>query len=423
MKLKLLAVALIAFCFRADAQQIELPLAGNAFSSQTYQSRSIGRNGISRWTDNSEKFTAYFRTTQKGDLSLSLKNVRLDGEAEIAISIKGERKSLKITKSEAEIAVGNWEIKDTGYVAIELSGIKKSGYYFPSIETILLSGKALSGEVVYVKDNTDNLFHFGRRGPSTHLNYELPKNTKMEWFYNEVTIPEGMDPIGSYFMANGFGEGYFGMQVNSATERRVLFSVWSPFHTDNPKEIPDNQRIKLIKKGDDVRGGEFGGEGSGGQSVKIYNWQAGNTYKFLLRVRPVANNYTEYTAYFYAPEQGQWNLIACFERPETTTYARRLHSFLECFSPNMGAVTRQGTFDNQWVCDTNGKWYELNKARFTYDATAAKGYRKDYQGGLYAKGGFYLKIDGFFNDFTTYNTLFERKPNGKSPQIDFSKLP
>ena len=30
-------------------------------------------------------------------------------------------------------------------------------------------------------------------------------------------------------MANGFGEGYFGIQVNGPNERRVLFSVWSPF--------------------------------------------------------------------------------------------------------------------------------------------------------------------------------------------------
>jgi hypothetical protein len=47
----------------------------------------------------------------------------------------------------------------------------------------------------------------------------------------EITVPVGQDPIGSYFMANGFGEGYFGFQVNSKTERRVLFSVWSPFRT------------------------------------------------------------------------------------------------------------------------------------------------------------------------------------------------
>jgi hypothetical protein len=36
---------------------------------------------------------------------------------------------------------------------------------------------------------------------------------EIEWFYSELTVPEGSDVIGSYFMANGFSEGYFGIQV------------------------------------------------------------------------------------------------------------------------------------------------------------------------------------------------------------------
>ena len=75
-------------------------------------------------------------------------------------------------------------------------------------------------------------------------------------------------------MANGFGEGYFGMQVNSENERRILFSVWSPFKTDNPKEIPDDHKITLNKVGQQVKTGEFGNEGSGGQSYMKYNWSA-----------------------------------------------------------------------------------------------------------------------------------------------------
>lgn len=35
-------------------------------------------------------------------------------------------------------------------------------------------------------------------------------------------------------------------------------------------------------------------------------------------------------------------------------------------------------------------WTELNKAIFTYDNTAAKGYRMDFAGGI-ADGKFYLK--------------------------------
>ena len=45
-----------------------------------------------------------------------------------------------------------------------------------------------------------------------------------------------------------------------------------PFKTDNPKEIPDDHKITLNKVGQQVKTGEFGNEGSGGQSYMKYNW-------------------------------------------------------------------------------------------------------------------------------------------------------
>jgi hypothetical protein len=408
------------------AQQIVLPLGGNAYSSKKTENRRSGAitdEGITRWTDPQEVFTAYFRATNKGTLKIDLNDFKVVGTAEIEFSINNKKIPIKLSEGMTAASVGMWDITDTGYIAIKIKGISKSAAQFPSISSLNLWGEPATGNVVYVKSKEDGLFHFGRRGPSTHLNYEFPKNTDVEWFYNEVTIPIGEDKIGSYFMANGFAHGYFGIQVNSETERRVLFSVWSPFTTDNPKEIPEDHKIKLIKKGENVKGGEFGGEGSGGQSYMQYQWKAGNTYKFLLHAKPVANNYTEYSAYFFAPELKQWQLIASFQRPQTQTYIKQPYSFLENFSPNMGDVTRTGTYGNQWVCDTKGNWTEVDKAYFTYDATARKGYRKDYQGGIHQNGNFYLKIDGFFNDFTTYRTLLTRRKTGEQPKINFSKLP
>jgi hypothetical protein len=47
----------------------------------------------------------------------------------------------------------------------------------------------------------------------------------------------------------------FLFQVNSSTERRILFSVWSPCRTDDPKLIPTDEQIKLVKKGKNVHTG------------------------------------------------------------------------------------------------------------------------------------------------------------------------
>ncbi|RZJ64794.1 MAG: DUF3472 domain-containing protein, partial [Flavobacterium sp.] len=336
-------------------------------------------------------------------------------------------------------ALGEWEITDTGYVAIEIKGLSASSGQFPNIASLQLGGTAITDKTSYVKSNEGNFFYWGRRGPSVHLNYEVPKDIEAEWFYNEITVPAGEDIVGSYYMANGFAEGYFGIQVNSATERRVLFSVWSPFTTDDPKSIPESHQIKMLKKGTDVYTGEFGNEGSGGQSYLKYNWKAGSTYKFLLHAKPGTpelkpknadgtvdieyklDSTTTYTAYFFAPELNQWKLIASFKRPKTQTYIKRPHSFLENFIPEMGDKKRKVLFGNQWICDTKGNWVELDKATFTIDNTGRVNYRKDYSGGLDGSN-FFLQNCGFFNNFTLPKTTFTKPKTNNKPIIDFRKL-
>ena len=142
------------------------------------------------------------------------------------------------------------------------------------------------------------MFYWGRRGPSVHLRYETPAERQLQYAYSELTVPPRQDPIGSFSMANGFREGYFGIQVNGPDERRVLFSIWSPFRTDNPRDIPEDQQIVALGRGPDVRIGEFGNEGSGGQSILVYPWKVGNTYRFLTEVEPDGQVNTIYTSWF-----------------------------------------------------------------------------------------------------------------------------
>ncbi len=417
-------LVLVVFCHSALAQnaQITVPLAGNAFASDT-KNTSVTKNGIENWTDTETSFKVYVRVAKKGTLAVALNQLsKISGTYELAVSINNQVKKVSITEKRPSLAVGEWIIKDTGYVTIHLKRIKKSAPQFPTIGSLLLSGTAIDSKTTFVKDNDGNFFYWGRRGPSVHLSYELPEKTDIEWFYNEITVPKGEDVQGSYFMANGFAEGYFGIQVNSPTERRILFSVWSPFQTDNPKEIPESHKIKLLRKGKDVFTGEFGNEGSGGQSYLKFNWIAGQTYSFLTQVMPSADNYTTYTSYFFAPEAGQWKLIASFKRPQTQTYLKRPHSFLENFLPEFGDQARKVWFKNQWVCDSKGVWTELNKARFTTDNTGNKGYRMDYAGGI-SGSSFYLQNCGFFDNFTMPKTTFKRKLADTKPMINFNYLP
>jgi hypothetical protein len=150
-------------------------------------------------------------------------------------------------------------------------------------------------------------------------------------------------------------------------------------------------------------------------------WKAGTTYSFLLCGEPSANNSTDYTAWFYAPENGKWQLIASFRRPKGSRYLGSLYSFLENFHTGTGNIVRQGYYSNQWICDKNGKWTELTSVKFTADATARKESRLDYSGGV-ADGKFFLKNCGFFNDKTEIGTILTREPLKIHPNIDLILL-
>jgi hypothetical protein len=265
------------------------------------------------------------------------------------------------------------------------------------------------------------MYYWGRRGPSVHLGYSLPAEKEIEYAYGEVTVPEGEDALGSFFMANGFGEGYFGMQVNGPAERRVLFSVWSPFTTDDPAKVPEEDRVTLLRKGEGVRTGEFGNEGSGGQSFLVHPWKAGITYRFLTRVDPAGDGTTTYTSWFGEAES--WRLIASFRRPRTERHLTGFHSFLENFLDTTGNVGRRANYANQWVRDTEGTWHPIGTARFTADATASGGHRLDYAGGIDGEG-FFLRNCGFFSPPVKIGSVFTLDaPPAKRPLIDLEALP
>ncbi len=413
------------FSKRFDSQQINIllsiPLGGNSFQTNGKHHEKISADGITRWKNKGTEFSVFVKSDQKSSIILELDIFSQENESKINVELNGKKQVVNLTSGNTGIVlVGEMKLVK-GYNEIKLRGIEKTGDDFAKIKSIQLKSEY---ELIldFVKDNIDNRFYWGRRGPSVHLSYTLPADKDFKWFYNEVTVPQGSDPIGSYFMANGFGEGYFGIQVNSELERRILFSVWSPFKTDNPGEIPDEEKIILLKKGPGVYTGEFGNEGSGGQSYLKYSWKAGETYSFLNSVTPDGKGSTIYTAYFMDPEVGEWMLIASFLRPKTDTWYKRPHSFLENFIPETGYQERTANYGNQWIADEKGNWLELTEAKFTGDDIAKRGYRKDFEGGEKA-GQFYLRNDGFFDSAVELNTIYQRKANGVSPTVNFDKLP
>lgn len=413
-KLCLMAWLLFSASAFAQTSSLEIGMSGNSYVTRQHDGARITDRGLTRWTDPKSVVSVYFylHESTTADLSLLAK-----GHSEIKVSYGKKHFKVRLDSDDfTQVPVGRISVSKPGYVRIDLQGLSMEGNGFGEVKQLVAAN--VSGKSSYVTNFAD---YWGRRGPSVHLAYKLPAGDT-EWFYNEVTVPKEGETMHSYYMATGFGEGYFGMQYNSPTERRVLFSVWSPFDTQNPKDIPDSHKIKLLRKGKDVHIGEFGNEGSGGQSYLCYPWKAGRTYKFLMQVHPDNQGNTIYTAYFYAPEEKAWRLIASFQRPLTNTWYTHAHSFLENFNPEQGYLSRKVMFGNQWARSKDGKWTRITDATFTHDATASAGVRLDYQGGETKDNRFYLMMGGFFNESVSMGTQFHCEPTGQAPEIDWEAL-
>lgn len=412
----------------AQAQSVSeytIPMESNTFvtkknadaqpSQKNRVMTHVGREGLffSSDTGSTASTFIYFSKADKPRF-----RIRVKGKGTLDVRCGKQTKRLRIDTKE-------WEDKDLGRMSVQGGythlDFKCSGNeekQFILVQKLFVADT--EQEPLFIKENFSA--HFGRRGPSVHLQYALPKHKTIEWFYNEVTVPPSGDVVGSYYCAQGFSCGYFGIQNNSPHERRVLFSVWSPFDTQDPALIPEKDKIVVLKKGENVQSNEFGNEGAGGQTFLRYNWKAGNTYRFLLHALPDNSGSTTFTAYFYAPEENRWLLIASLRRPRTQHFVAGSYSFVENFNPNMGYLNRKAYFGNAWAYTSKKEWKPVLHTTVTNDDTGHNGVRVDYGGGTEGNR-FFLQMGGFTGNGLLAERQLYIKETGTCPKIDFTSLP
>jgi hypothetical protein len=300
------------------------------------------------------------------------------------------------------LSFGPVTVSAPGVYRFTLEGVTRTGATFGDVDALLLSGPAAEGA------RFDRIPP-QRGAPSVHLSYPLPTGVQAAMFYTEVTVRT--EPLWSYYMACGWHRGYFGIQVNSPTERRIIFSVW-----DSGKEPTDRNRVQaedrvtLVAKGAGVFADSFGNEGTGGHSHLIYPWKKNHTYRFLVTAAP-EGTHTLYSGYFYFPEKRQWGLIASFRAPKDGGYMHGLYSFDEDFSSSNGWDRRLAEFGRQWAKPPNGPWMELTDARFTH---TGKDIRTDYDAGV-VQDRFYLTGGGFLDGSVKYGDHLSRPASGSPP--------
>ena len=399
-------ISIVAAVLAAAGPSITVP-AFTAYLEPNPDAASVSeRSGITDWKDGAQHISWFGSFKSAGDVT-PIVHITLPAgaSAKYRLTAVGQSSTVELKGSgqPATAVFKSVHINRPGYVRFQLDGLSKTGSDFGQITDLQLDGGPVETAHFNMKER--------RNAASVHLVYPLDGNQQVSAFYNEVTVKA--DPIWSYYMATGFRRGYFGIQVNSPTERRIIFSVWDSGNEGvDRNKVADDDKVQLLAKGDGVFAGGFGNEGTGGHSHLVYPWKTGSTYRFLVTAIP-DGTHTVYTGWFYFPEKQHWGIIARFRAPKDGNALRGLYSFNENFGGANGELQRLAEFGNQWVRTMDGKWVEITQAKFSHDGTG-KADRLDYASGV-VNGKFFLSNGGFIANGVKYGDPMTRAATGKAP--------
>ncbi len=406
-----IVVALAAAASPGKAAETELSVpAFTAYIGPNVRgARVSGRSGVTGWRDPAVKVLWFGHLKRPGKITCAVR-VRLDRgvTSNLRLTVAGQSRKASVAGAGRDKHVvadfGTFDIAKAGYQRFALESLNKAGTPFGDPDALVLGGPAAAGAHFNLKPR--------RNAASVHLAYPIPKGVKVEAFYCEVTGVA--EPLWTFYMACGWHRGYFGMQINSETERRIIFSVWdSGGEPKDRRKVAEDNRVRLIAKGDRVKTNPFGGEGTGGHSHLVFPWKTGATQRFLVTAKPVDATHTIYSGYYFRPDTKKWMLISSWNAPKEGRYMRGQHSFSENFGGANGHLLRKARYGNQWIRTAEGKWIELTAAKFSHDYTG-RADRLDRFMGVEA-GRFFLSHGGFVSGMTKYGRQFARPATGKAP--------
>jgi len=391
-----------------SAAELRVPAFTAYLDPDVRGARVSPRSGITGWNDPELKVLWFgqIKTPGKLDCTVVLR-LPADATSRLSLTVAGQSHQVPVKGAGYNLVTadfGSFDIMEAGYQRFTLASLNPKGRPFGDLDALVLDGPAAQDAHFNLRPR--------RNAASVHLFYPVGKDRKVEAFYCEMTGLE--DPIWTYYMACGWHRGYFGMQVNSPTERRIIFSVWdSGTEAVDRDKVAEEDRVKLMAKGEGVYAGGFGNEGTGGHSHLKYMWKTGQKQRFIITAKSTDATHTIYSGYYFHPDQKQWVLISSWKAPKDGGYLRRLYSFSENFGGSNGHVLRKALYGNQWIRTADGRWIELTTASFSHDPTG-KADRLDRFMGI-EKGQFFLSHGGFVPGFTEYGEKFARPATGKKP--------
>ncbi len=407
-------IPLLALALAAADAEVRIP-AATAYLDPDVNGARVRDTGITGWKDPALKVLWFGEIRTPGALDISVSLRLPEGAASrLRMTVAGRSREATARGAAGPVTAsfGRFDVPKTGYQKFLLESLNGKDSPFGDPEALVLDGPATRDAHFNLKPR--------RNAASVHLAYSPPKDTKVEAFYCEMTGLE--DPLWTYYMACGWHRGYFGMQVNSPTERRIIFSVWDSGNEGvDRKKVVDENRVTLVAKGEGVHSGDFGNEGTGGHSHLKFPWKTGEPQRFVVTAKPVDATHTVYSGFYSRPDTTQWMLISSWKAPKEGGWLRGLYSFSENFGGSNGHLLRKALYGNQWIRTDAGEWIEIASARFSHDPTGKEDRLDRFMG--VEKGQFFLSHGGFVPGFTKYGEAFQRPPAGKPPQLALPEIP
>lgn len=171
----------------------QVPLGGNAYDLNTVSADNLLSTIISIYVYSQipGRVLAALRVKGIGKANITVVHNSLTLAQKREVAFAGREFQL--------VNCGYFDITMPGYTRFDIEGIQLDENI---TDLVLVSDSLLNSSLKFVSDPKD--FYYGRRGPSVHLKYSVPADADIEYFYNEVQVPEGQDVVGAYYCAIAF---------------------------------------------------------------------------------------------------------------------------------------------------------------------------------------------------------------------------
>lgn len=364
---------------------------------------------VNRWA-NKDKNVAWYLYQKNGEYDFYLENQVTAGKSlKFLLTVTpcyemgGFKKIVKEitlngTGNNQEDFIAKINVPQTGYFKYEMQAITDPESAI-TIQSLVFKSGSEGAQVNHTKYQSS---------PSVHLAFSstAPTTKAYDWIYEEILVPEGADPLATYYMSLGFYRGYMGIQTNSVNERRVLFSVWDSKDAENDKSITKGDYVSLVDKGENTTTNSFGGEGTGGQSYINAMWKTGTPVKFLMNVLRQEDTTVVLSAW-YQLQNEDWVYVASWRAPGEKKLFDGFYSFIENYGHTNGQLRREAYYYNAWGKEAvTGKWVNFNKVRFS-NTDGKEGQRVDYEQGVSPRfpDRFYMASGGYTPTIKTKNEM------------------